>query len=127
MLDGNSKSFGEAVSTIQHSGRISVFLNTDKTVAVWLGSENYSNVKFMPHLQMEWNPDKFKILGIWFTSDLKTCEEISYKEVLSDIKNMYRTWLKRQITPLGRIAVLKSLILSKSHIFGCSYQTHLTN
>jgi len=67
----------------------------------------------MPHLQMEWNPDKFKILGIWFTSDLKACEEINYKEVLSDVKNMYRTWLKRQITPLGRIAVLKSLILSK--------------
>ena len=25
----------------------------------------------MPHLQMEWNPPKFKILGIWFTNDLK--------------------------------------------------------
>ena len=26
---------------------------------------------------------------------------------------MYKVWLKRQITPLGRVAVLKSLILSK--------------
>ena len=26
---------------------------------------------------------------------------------------MYKIWLKRQITPLGRVAVLESLILSK--------------
>ena len=26
----------------------------------------------MPHLQMEWNSPKFKILGIWFTNDLKS-------------------------------------------------------
>ena len=26
---------------------------------------------------------------------------------------LYTVWLKRQITPLGRVAVLKSIILSK--------------
>ena len=34
----------------------------------------------MPHLQMEWNPPKFKILGIWFTNDLKECEVLNFSD-----------------------------------------------
>ena len=67
----------------------------------------------MPHLQMEWNPPKFKILGIWFTNDLKECEVLNFSEKFLEIRALYKVWLKRQITPLGRVAVLKSLILSK--------------
>ena len=32
---------------------------------------------------------------------------------INEIKKLYRIWSKRQLTPLGRVAVLKSLILSK--------------
>ena len=32
-------------------------------------------------LQMEWNPPKFKILGIWFTNDLKECEVFNFSEL----------------------------------------------
>eukprot|EP00745_Piridium_sociabile_P029922 TRINITY_DN49484_c1_g1_i2.p1 TRINITY_DN49484_c1_g1~~TRINITY_DN49484_c1_g1_i2.p1 ORF type:complete len:115 (-),score=4.18 TRINITY_DN49484_c1_g1_i2:51-395(-) len=67
----------------------------------------------MPHLHIEWNPSKFKILGIWFTNDLKNCEITNLEERFAEIKILYKTRLKRQITPLGRVAVLKSLILSK--------------
>ena len=58
-------------------------------------------------------PSKFKILGIWFTNDMKQCEGIFFQEKFSEIKALYKVWLKRQIMPLGRVAVLKSLILSK--------------
>ena len=67
----------------------------------------------MPHLHMEWNPPKFKILGIWFTNDLKDCHVVNFHHKFSEIRALYKVWLKRQITPLGRVAVLKSLILSK--------------
>lgn len=66
----------------------------------------------MPHLKMEWNPRRFKILGIWLTANLD-CEDLNYDENFIEIKQLYRTWVKRILTPLGRIAVLKSLILSK--------------
>ena len=32
----------------------------------------------MPHLKMVSNPTMFKILGIWFTQDLKECAAINY-------------------------------------------------
>ena len=72
-----------------------------------------SPIKYMPNLHMDWNPPKFKILGIWFTNNLKECEQLNFREKFLEIKALYKVWLKRQITPLGRVAVLKSLILSK--------------
>ena len=114
MLEGDAKSFEESMGIIEHFGKVSgLSLNSNKTMAIWLGSRRNSSVKHMPHLHMDWNPDKFKILGIWFTNDLKNCVEMNYNDKFLEIKKMYKIWLKRQITPLGRVAVLKSLILSK--------------
>jgi hypothetical protein len=113
-MEGDRNSFEEAVNTIQNFGKKSgLVLNTDKSSAIWLGSMRNSELRFMPHLRMEWNPERFKILGIWFTNDCRGCVEINFKEKFAEIKNMFKVWLKRQITPLGRVAVLKSLILSK--------------
>ena len=114
MMKGDRNSFEEAISTVQlFSKKSGLILNTDKSSAIWLGSMQNSEVRFMPHLHMEWNPERFKILGIWFTLDLKKCVEINFRERFLEIKNMFKIWSKRQITPLGRVAVLKSLILSK--------------
>ena len=113
-LEGDKNSFEETVKTINTFGKASgLFLNAGKTSAIWLGNKRNSLVKYMPHLQMEWNPPKFKILGIWFTNDLKECEVLNFSEKFLEIRALYTVWLKRQITPLGRVAVLKSLILSK--------------
>ena len=38
---------------------------------------------------------------------------ITFSEKFLEIKMLYKAWLEGQITPLGRVAVLKSLILSK--------------
>ena len=67
----------------------------------------------MPHLKIVWNPSQFKILGVWFTQDLKDCEQINYNEKFFEVKALFNIWSKRLITPLGRVAILKSLILSK--------------
>ena len=81
MLEGDKNSFEETVKTINTFGKASgLFLNAGKTSAIWLGNKRNSPVKYMPHLQMEWNPPKFKILGIWFTNDLKECEVLSFSD-----------------------------------------------
>ncbi|WP_419635460.1 reverse transcriptase domain-containing protein, partial [Thiolapillus sp.] len=114
MLEGDRNSFERTIKIIDIFGKKSgLFLNAGKTSAIWLGSRQNSPIRYMPHLNMEWNPSKFKILGIWFTNDMKQCEVINFQEKFSEIKALYKVWLKRQITPLGRVAVLKSLILSK--------------
>ena len=102
------------VFTINKFGKVSgLQMNSGKTVAVWLGSSKHSRIRYLPHLQIRWNPQKFKILGVWLTVNLDDCVEINFNEKFSEIKILFRIWSKRSITPIGRIAVLKSLILSK--------------
>ena len=114
LLDGSRQSFEETIQTVQVFGSVSgLLLNTRKTNSIWLGNRKGSPIRYMQHLNICWNPTIFKILGIWFSNDLSNCIEINYQDKMLEIKNMYRIWLKRQITPLGRIAILKSLILSK--------------
>ena len=47
------------------------------------------------------------------TADLTDCEEINYNYIFSEIKILFNIWIKRTITPLGKIAILKYLIQSK--------------
>ena len=72
MLEGDRNSFERTVKTTDTFGKKSaLFLNAGKTSAIWLCSRRNSPIRYMPHLNMEWNPPKFKILGIWFTDDMK--------------------------------------------------------
>ena len=114
LLAGDRQSFETCIETLFKFDNVSsLHMNLSKTSAVWLGSKKNSNIRYMEHLGIDWNPSKFRILGIWFTNDLKDCVKINYSERFADIKHLLKIWLKRQLTPLGRIAILKSLILSK--------------
>lgn len=114
MLEGDQKSFETCINVINRFGKKSgLFLNNGKTSVIWLGCRKNSPVTYMQHLGMEWNPPKFKVLGMWFTNDLQNCENINYAEKFAETKKLFQIWMKRCITPLGRVAILKSLILSK--------------
>ena len=74
LLAGDRESFETCITVIYNFGSKSgLYMNAGKTSAVWLGSKRNSVVKYMEHPGMEWNPPKFKVLGIWFTSDLENC------------------------------------------------------
>ena len=103
MNKGDIMSFEKSLDTIEKYGKVSgLFLNTDKTQAIWLGSKRRSQVKYMPHLKIVWNPSQFKILGVWFTQDLKDCERVNYNKKLCFFsedfaqhlvkKTYYSTW-----------------------------------
>ena len=113
-LKGDAKSFEETIITINKFGTFSgLLLNTNKTNAIWLGNKRNSPTRFMEHLNIEWNPQKFKILGIWFTNDLINIVNINLDIKFKEVKLLYNIWIKRQMTPIGRVSILKSLILSK--------------
>ena len=90
-----------------------LFVNEEKTSAMWLGCMKNSPLKYMEHLGIIWNPPKIKILGIWLRNTLKECTQLNYTEQYYEARRLMQIWLKRNITPLGRVAVLKSLVLSK--------------
>ena len=75
MNNGDKMSFEKSFDTIEKYEKVSgLFLNTDKTQAIWLGSKRRSQIKYMPHLKIVWNPSQFKILGV------KDCEKFNYND-----------------------------------------------
>jgi exonuclease III len=114
LLEGDKESYEELFLTLHTFEQISgLKINYDKTCNVWLGSKINSNVKYMEHINMSWNPPKYKILGLWYTNDLAKMAELNLMDKFNETKKLFITWMKRTITPIGKVAILKSLILSK--------------
>ena len=62
-LDDKMESFCSCVHTLQRFASMSgLIININKTVAVWIRSRRNSEVKFMPELDLNWNPATFKVL-----------------------------------------------------------------
>ena len=78
MSEGDAISFEKSISTV----------------------DNFT--KYLPHIKIDWNPPRFKILGEWLTADLTDCEEINYNNKFSEMKILFNSRIKRTTTPLGK-------------------------
>merc|ERR1712074_74685 len=78
LLNGDRHSFEQFFRQLDYFGEISgLKLNAEKTNNVWLGNKRNSDIRWLPHLDMNWNPPKFKILGLWFTCNLEKMEKLN--------------------------------------------------
>ena len=93
-------------------------MNYDKTTAVRIDSRRKCQIRFMMDMNFCWDPGIFKVLGIKFCIATKQIVNINYENKLEEIRKMFRVWTKRQLTPLGKITILKTLAISKiTHLF----------
>ena len=57
-------------------------------------------------------------MGITYTANLKDIEQLNFEKKLEGIKREITQWSKRQISPVGKITIVKSILLSKlTHLF----------
>ena len=119
VLDGTEKSLQEAISELNMFASISgLKINTNKTQVVWIGSKKYSDDTFLPELNLQWGANKFTVLGIDFCVDLHQIPKTNFDKKLIKLKSVINDWKKRNLTPVGRIHVIKSLIISQfNHLF----------
>lgn len=113
-LDGSENSFKACIKILQcFSDMSGLRINFDKSVAVWIGTATGSRVKFLPDLKFVWNPLVFKSLGIFFSLNISDIVHINYEGKLNQIKKILNAWTRRNLTPFGKITVIKTLALSK--------------
>ena len=68
--------------------------------------------------KLVWGKSCFKLLGLNFHVDLDKMNDLNYKEKISKIENIIKIWKRRYLTPLGKITVIKSLLVSRlNHLF----------
>ena len=109
-------------------------INYDKSQVVWLGRQKGSATVFLSHLKLKWNPTRFSVLGIIYSTDLETIMDLNYNPKIEQIQTLLKNW-QGSLTPLRKITVIKSLTLSRItylfffffFLFFCLCQTRVIN
>ena len=113
LLDGSEKSFKETILTLDQFSRYSgLKMNADKTNVIWIGRNKNCDIRYMRDRNFIWDPGAFKILGIQFSTEIDEIVDLNYRDKIEKLKKNLGQWRKRQLTVLGRITVIKSLIIS---------------
>ena len=114
ILDGSKPSFSAALETLKNFGTISgLRLNNRKTEALWIGSYKGKEEILSSGKNFNWPKNRVKALGIWFSTDPDITIKENYEEKLAKVKNCLDCWELRRLSLIGKITVLKSLIVSK--------------
>ena len=119
ILDGSEESLNETLHELENYAKISgLKVNFSKTHVVWIGSKKYSTESIKTKWKLNWGINRFKLLGITFDTDLDKMLTLNFSDKLSNIKTKINYWKRRNLTPLGKITVIKSLLLSSlNHLF----------
>ena len=114
MLDGSQCSLQAALNTLEVYGNISgLRMNKEKTKLIWIGRKRHCKEKLNVNAHLEWGSTEFTLLGIDFSTNLEVISEINYKKVLEKIRKIVNQWKTRHLTPIGRVAVIKTYIVSQ--------------
>ena len=118
ILDGTERSLKEAITEINAFYKLSgLKMNLSKTQITWIGSKKYSADKLCNELNLIWT-NTFTLLGIHFDVDLSRINFLNYDKKLVKIKSIIKQWSKRSLTPLGRLSIIKTLLISQlNHLF----------
>ena len=119
ILDGSKLSLKEAMTELKEFYKISgLKMNSEKTQIIWIGNKKHSDEIFYPEWNLKWGNTKFILLGIDFHVDLHLIPKINFDKKLVKLKSLIQSWKRRILTPIGRVQVIKSLLISQfNHLF----------
>ena len=119
ILDGSPESLNETLNELTYFATYSgLNINFDKTQVVWIGIKKYSSDTINTRWKLKWGCTNFKLLGITFHVDLEKMIELNYKPKIVKIKGLINSWKRRYLSPIGKITVIKSLLLPAfNHLF----------
>ena len=118
ILDGTEKSLKATMKEVEQFYKLSgLKINISKTQIVWIGSKKYSNNRICTDVDFKWI-NNFTLLGIHFDVDLSRISFLNYGNKLVKIKSIIKQWDRRNLTPIGRLTLIKSLLISQlNHLF----------
>ena len=62
---------------------------------------------------LRWGSTTFNLLGVNFSTELAAIPNLNYSVIIDEIPKRLNFWNQRYTMPLGRINILKTLILPK--------------
>ena len=114
ILDGSEHSFSKTLDLFDKFANISgLKVNYEKTEALWIGSCKSSSRVIPSNKPISWAERKVYALGVWFSTLGPNDIDVNFTEKIEKINNILGSWSARKLTLLGKIAVLKSLVVSQ--------------
>ena len=118
-LDGNRCSFQAALNVLETFGTFSgLKINSEKTKVIWIGCKKHCKDKLKVQAKLTWGEKRFTLLGLEFSTNLDKMLELNYKNAIQKTKKILSTWKPQNLTPIGRITIVKTFAIPKfNHLF----------
>ena len=119
ILDGSLRSLQASLNVLEIFGTLSgLKINHDKTKVIWIGKKRYSKDKLKIPVKLNWGESEFKLLGLHYSVDIDKIPQINYINAINKVCNLINLWKNRSLTPLGKVTVIKTLLLPQfNHLF----------
>ena len=88
-------------------------VNKNKTKVIWIVKQKHSKDKLSVDANLDWGTIQFYLLGLRFPVNLDKMTTLNYSLAFEKAKKLLQSWKWRPLTPIGRITVIKTFILSK--------------
>ena len=88
-------------------------INNEKTKVVKIGASRGSSISWQGKFGFNWT-STFEILGIYYDiTKMGEITEININRKMGEIRQLIRIWSVRNLTPYGKVCIIKSLLMSK--------------
>ena len=114
----NESSIRTSMSVLKEFENISgLRINKEKTKVIKIGGWRGSRVKFCEELSLDWT-NEFISLGIEYNiDDFNNITDRNINNKIREIQKLVYIWSSRNLTPYGKITIIKGLLISKiTHI-----------
>jgi hypothetical protein len=115
-LDGSKASLNAALSLLLKFEKISgLKVNFDKSNVANLGSLQRQNVEYRTVRRIKWVSGGVNILGTYIPlkTSIEQLLESNFSPTLTKISNLLNTWSRRSLTLMGKVCVVKMLVIPK--------------
>ena len=88
-------------------------INNDKTKVVKIGASRDSSISWQGNFGFKWTTT-FEILGIHYDiTKIGEITDLNINRKMGEIRSLIRVWGSRNLTPYGKVSIIKSLLMSK--------------
>ena len=113
-IDGSSISINTTVDILHNFSRASgLKINYSKSEAMKIGSLILNEDLLPPGEIQQWTKGPVRLLGVKLSHNDKELFNLNYNPQIDKIKTILNLWSRRDLTPIGKITLVKSLALSQ--------------
>ena len=110
-LDPSVKNLNAMIQELEEFSTFSgLRVNTEKSAVLKLGPFRDTDAKFYTMKQLYWSPSHIRILGIQIFPDREVIHHENFVRVLDKVQNILEQWSSRNLSILGKIVIVNTLI-----------------